>query len=329
MMTRTVDHCCPAFPTEGLVPERRQIGRLPAIEGLERRLLDPGHWALIDRRRFGKSSVANAALTRVRGRSKFVTISIDLRQLRVGDELELVKAMRQGAANAGIDHQVTGKVARNLKELLKGQGPSVVKEVSNVLGLPAEVGDATLIAQTLGGLLGGDQLPDLAQQLGAFEAWAMAHERCVVLFIDEVQQLAGWHDGATVEGLSRAMRLPLRRVRLLFAGSETTSMRELFAPGRPLREHTNDFDLPDIARADWLHHLPDRFNELGFTVDPAALEAALDASPGLPLRTNQICFQAVTSAPEYGFDDHVNEAVMRYAIGLVRKRDEWEDPQDA
>jgi hypothetical protein len=69
-------------------------------------------------------------------------------------------------------------------------------------------------------------------------------------------------------------------------------MNKLFAAGRPLRENTLDFDLLPIARDDWLHDLPGRFEEMGCRIDPEALEAIVDATPGRPLRTNQVCLQA-------------------------------------
>ena len=98
-------------------------------------------------------------------------------------------------------------------------------------------------------------------------------------------------------------------------------MRDLFSGGQPLADHALDFDLAEIAPEDWLHELPARFAEAGSAVEDAALMAALEASPGQPLRTNQICQQAVEGAPDYGFADHVTVDVMQYAISVIKRRD--------
>ena len=320
-----------AFPTEGVVPEGRQIGRIPAIEGLVRRLRQPSqHWALIDHRRVGKSSVALAALGRLDEEPNIATVAVDLRQLGVRSEHELVNALRMGGVRAGIDaHEGLRRLAGRAKNVLRGKAPDVAAEVAKLLGLPGQVVDVADVAQALAGAIGGDEQLSLHQQLLAFEAWGMTHDVAVVVFIDEVQDLAGWRDGTTVDDLSRAMRWPLRQVRLLFAGSERHSMERLFAEGRPLRENTLDYDLAPIAREDWLHALPKRFAEMRFTVERPALEAALAATPERPLRTNQVCLQAVMSAPDYGYESHIDAVVMSYAIDLVRRRDRWEDTEDA
>lgn len=319
-----------AFPTEGVVPEARQIGRIPAIEGLVRRLRQSGqHWALIDHRRVGKSSVALAALGRLDEDPNIATVAVDLRRLGVRSEHELVNALRTGGVGAGIDvHEGLRRFAGRAKIVLQGKAPDVAAEVGKLLGLPERVADVADIAQALAGTIGGDGQLTLLEQLLAFEAWGLTQDAAVVVFIDEVQDLAGWRDGTTLEDLSRAMRWPLRNVRLLFAGSERHSMEALFAEGRPLRENTLDYDLTPIAREDWLHALPGRFAEMRFTVERAALDAALDATPERPLRTNQVCLQAVTSAPDYGYESHVDAVVMSYAVDLVRRRDRWETETD-
>jgi hypothetical protein len=93
-------------------------------------------------------------------------------------------------------------------------------------------------------------------------------------------------------------------------------MNELFAAGRPPRENTLDFDLLPIARDDWLHDLPDRFEEMGCRIDPEALEAIVNATPGRLPRTNQVCLQAAMGAPDYG------DGESHITVEMVRVRDQ-------
>jgi hypothetical protein len=318
------------FPTEGVVPEHRQIGRLPAIEGLARRLQIAGqHWALIDARRIGKSSVALAALDRLAGEPGIVTIDVDLRRAKVDSEVKLVRALRRAAGDAGVRVGQLKRASVELSKLLQQKTPAALRDIGALLGASEELTTAKDLGGVLAGMIGGDEPIDLADQLLLFEAWGRAHDTVIVVFIDEVQDLASWSGGAAVDSLARAMRHPLRHVRLLFAGSEKHAMNELFAAGRPLRENTLDFDLPPIARVDWLHDLPDRFREMGCQIDLEALEAIVDATPGRPLRTNQVCLQAAMGAPDYGDgESHITVDVAQFAIELVSKRDRWEEDAD-
>jgi hypothetical protein len=318
------------FPTEGVVPEHRQIGRLPAIEGLVRRLRVAGqHWALIDARRIGKSSVALAALERLAGESGIVTIEVDLRRAMIDSEAKLVRALRRAAGDSGVRAGQLKRAGAELTKLLQNKTPAALRDIGALLGVSDELTTAKDLGGVLAGMISGDDAIDLAGQLMLFEAWGRAHDTVIVVFIDEVQDLAAWSGGAAVETLARAMRHPLRYVRLLFAGSEKHAMNELFAAGRPLRENTLDFDLLPIARDDWLHHLPDRFGEMGCRIDLEALEAIVDATPGRPLRTNQVCLQAAMSAPDYASgESHITVEMATFAIELVSKRDRWAEDAD-
>lgn len=319
------------FPTEGVVPEHRQIGRLPAIEGLARRLGVPGqHWALIDARRIGKSSVALAALERLACQPRIVTIDVDLRRAKIDSEAKLIRALRGAAGDAGVRVGQLKRGGEELSKLLQHKTPAALRDIAALLGVSGQLTTAEDLGRVLADMLGGDEPIDLASQLLLFEAWGRAHDTVIVVFIDEVQDLAAWSGGAAVESLARAMRHPLRHVRLLFAGSEKHTMNDLFAAGRPLRENTLDFELLPIARDDWLHDLPDRFREMGCRIDAEALEAIVDETPGRPLRTNQVCLQAAMGAPDYGDGkSHITVEMAQFAIALVSKRDRWdEDPDD-
>lgn len=70
----------PLFPIDQPVPEERQVGRRSSIDALQRRLEGVSHQWLIGERRIGKTSVAEAVLTRLRERGAG-TLSVDLTRL--------------------------------------------------------------------------------------------------------------------------------------------------------------------------------------------------------------------------------------------------------
>jgi hypothetical protein len=317
------------FPTEGIVLEARQIGRAGAIRGLESRLVrQRAHWVIIDARRVGKTSVCLAALKRIASARSGITLALDLNELAISSELDLVLALRARGQEHGIrTRDGVRKAAAKLRILIEQRGATVAHEIGDVLGAPAESGDIGALSATLAGMIDIGQTPTLDEQLLIFEAWAAAHDVIMVVFLDELQRLAGSGEG-TVERLARVMRRPLRRVRLLFAGSETTSMNALFAAGQQLHNHALDFELPQIAAEDWRAALPGRFAEAGSTIHADALELVIHAAPGRPLRTNQICLQAVVTAHELTGEHIVTLDVMRYALQIVERRDRGRDGDD-
>jgi type II secretory pathway predicted ATPase ExeA len=156
--------------------------------------------------------------------------------------------------------------------------------------------------QAVAQLLAGEQPPGieaLHQVLGALEHEAASHQRSVVVFIDEVQDLGDpdrWtvEDGLAVQQeLERAMRQPGRLVTYAYAGSEETAMEHLFAAGKPLYREGERYVLPPIAPEAWLEGLTGRFAHDGRAITPDGIARILEASGGHPLRTMQVCRAAL------------------------------------
>jgi hypothetical protein len=94
----------PLFPIDQpVMPEDRQIGRGPSIDLLRWRLDEPAHQWLIGPRRIGKTSVAKAALTRLKA-DGVVALDIDMSKIGISSERELAGeiARQARAAHAGV-----------------------------------------------------------------------------------------------------------------------------------------------------------------------------------------------------------------------------------
>lgn len=93
------------FPIDQpVMPEGRQIGRLPSIERLEQKLASPTHTWLIGERRIGKTSVAKAVLARSRAAGS-VALEVDLSRPGLATALAAVSALLAGADDGapGLD----------------------------------------------------------------------------------------------------------------------------------------------------------------------------------------------------------------------------------
>ena len=93
--------------------------------------------------------------------------------------------------------------------------------------------------------------------LGAIDAYARLQGRRVVIFVDEVQELADWSDAGDVEReLAAAESKPDSLISFVFAGSEASSIEALFVEGRELAFVGNRVALPPISLRDWQRGLP-------------------------------------------------------------------------
>lgn len=273
------------------MPEGRQIGRLVCIENLERRLGLPAHQWLIGERRIGKTSVAKAALARLR-KSGSVAIDVDLSRLEIsttealaGEIARQAQAGRAGDADAAVQRMLgfAKRQTRRARELGKAlenlgyeDGAQALAAVSAVL---AEADD------------GG---PGLDQVLGAVALHAMATGQRACLLLDEIHLLARL-DRAQ-ERVAKWCREAESPIVFVFAGSEESAAAALRERGRPLASIGEEFELPEIAREDWLPGLRSRFAEAGVEIEEAQLGAILDASGCHPRRTMLIASKVRASA---------------------------------
>ena len=281
-----------SFPIDQpVMPEDRQIGRKPSIDRLERRLAGAVHQWILGERRIGKTSVAKAALARLRKQGT-IALDVDLSKLALSSPEALAGelARQAQAAGAGDPKQAVERFFRVAK---KQKG--IVRGLGRVLG---ELGyeDAADASAAVSALLAGadDGAPGLDKVLGAISLNARATERRACILVDEVHLLADL-DGAEEQMASRCREADSPIV-FIFAGSEESSARALREQGRPLAAVGEEFEVSEIAVEEWLLGLASRFEEAGIKIGEEELSAMLIASESHPRRTMLISSRVRASA---------------------------------
>ncbi|HEU5105116.1 MAG TPA: hypothetical protein VFU11_04695 [Solirubrobacterales bacterium] len=281
-----------SFPIDQpVMPEERQIGRLPSIESLETRLALPAHQWLIGERRIGKTSVAKAALARLR-KNGSVAIDVDLSKLEISTTPAFAGeiARQAQAGRAGDAAAVAGRV---LGFARKQTGRA--KELSSTLN---QLGyeDAGEALKAVSAVLAGadDGAPGLDRILGAVALHARATERRAYVLLDEIHLLANLDQAQ--EGVARWCREAESPLVFIFAGSEESAAQALREGRQPLASIGEEFQLAEIAKEDWMPGLRSRFAEAEVTIADDELEAILAASDCHPRRTMLVASRVRASA---------------------------------
>ncbi len=243
------------FPTDEPIPASQMIGRAEDVRQVAAALENGTNLVMAGPRRTGKTSVCEAALTRVRARGLYVA-AVDL--FAIADDAELAEALvRAVLSNRPALRKLLPK-ARHLgrQALSVAQGAAVMK-------LKGQLGDAVELALTPG-LAAEDPQRALAQALELPQRAALADGRRCVVFFDEFQEVAGERRPyGDPDALTKRMRAVFQRstqVSYLFAGSIEHVMRDLFSPqDRALSGFGSFYALRPIAAEDWRAGLRERF----------------------------------------------------------------------
>lgn len=319
------------FPVKGAIPESQQIGRDEAIQAVVQRLVAGEDILVIEPRRVGKSStIGYGALPHVRDEYGGVVASVDLRQAGVRDAGsladELVRsAMRTGAGTA-VQKEQAKRIARLTKRLVTSERSKAAATLAGD-GSTAQTVHA-LAALVAGGAPGIDRLH---QVLEALEAEAAEHGRPVVVFIDEAQDITSrWRDvneaSDVQRELERMMRKPGRLVTYAFAGSERSAMEGLFATGQPLHFQGDRYQLPPIASNDWHAGIAERFVRDGRRIEREQVDEILAATEGQPLRTMQVCRQALRVARTQDAPT-ISSSIVADAVSQARAHPSWDQAE--
>ncbi|MCA1683340.1 MAG: hypothetical protein LC685_05065 [Actinobacteria bacterium] len=219
-------------------------------------------------RRTGKTSVCEAALTRIKGRGIYVA-AVDLFEL--ADAAELAEALATAVLrNRPALRQLLPK-ARRL-----GRSALTAAQAAAAVSLKSQLGEGVELALTPG-LAARDPQAALVQALELPERVALADGKRCVVFFDEFQELASdrrpYGDPDAVTKRMRATFQRSSQVSYLFTGSLEHVMRDLFTPQhRALSGFGTFFHLGPIAREDWVAGLHERLQSDGCQIGSDALE---------------------------------------------------------
>ncbi|MGA2455151.1 MAG: ATP-binding protein [Solirubrobacteraceae bacterium] len=259
------------FPTDEPIPASQMIGRAQDVSQVAAALENGTNLVMAGPRRTGKTSVCEAALTRVRARGLYVA-AVDL--FAIADDAELAEALVKAVLNnRPALRKLLPKARRFGRQALSAaQGAAVMK-------MKGQLGDAVELALTPG-LAAENPQRALAQALELPQHAALADGRRCVVFFDEFQEVAGERRPyGDSDALTKRMRAVFQRstqVSYLFAGSLEHVMRDLFAPqDRALSGFGSFYALRPIAAEDWRAGLRERFAADDCEIAPDALNSVV------------------------------------------------------
>jgi hypothetical protein len=293
------------FPTDIPVPLDAMIGRRQDVEELADALLAGTSIVLAGPRRTGKTSVAYAALERVRAEGVYVA-AVDLFRRRDAGDLA------EGLAEA-ILHNRSG-LHRALDRARAAAGTALdAATITASAKVAGELGDAVDLA-----FRPGSGSHDPKRALGAAlelpQRIATADGKRIIVFLDEFQDLASpGHPFGEPDRLTKLMRAIFQvspSVTLLFAGSIEHVLRDLFGPSeRALSQFGSFRALSAISNEEWTAGLAPRFEQAGVPIDPDALGMSIELGEGHPRSTMLIAREALTAA----LADHAERVAVEHA----------------
>src|SRR5215207_170340 len=272
------------FPTDSPLPAGRLIGRRDDVREVATRLEAGTHLVVAGPRRTGKTSVCEAALSRLVRRGAY-TAKVDL--FRVSDSAELAEALVAAViSNRSAAHRALRR-ARSA-----GRAALSAAQAQAVVRMVGELGEGVELALTPG-LAARD--PERALELP--QRVARADGKRLVVFFDEFQELASarrpYGDPDAATNRMRAIFQRSTSVSYLFAGSIEHVMRDLFAPSRRAFSGFGSFySLRPIAEEEWHVGLAERFAADACTAPEAALARIVELGGGHPRATMRIAQQA-------------------------------------
>jgi hypothetical protein len=290
------------FPAGPILSEERQIGRGPQIEALANRLRVGDVVRIFDRRRWGKSSAARAAIERLRD------------QGLIAERVPLDEYPTSAAAAAYVAHVFSGRARR-----AADAGRGAAGRRGQMLG---RAGEATQSAEigALGELLAqvSPERLTLAEVLHAVPAELARTDKRAALAIDEAHLIAEWapEERAAVRGF---LAHGDRRVGVLL-GSSDQRASDTLRRSDVLGYLGEEFPLPPIARADWEVGLRRRFKQAELPIEQPALELLLEESRCHPYCTMLLAKHCAELAQPFG---SVTASVVRLALPTVRRHEAW------
>ena len=285
------------FPTDAPVPADRMIGRAEDVTELRAQLGAGVNRIVAAPRRTGKSTVCRAAIEQLAAAGTY-TVSVSL------FELTSATALAERIAQQTIANR---RPLARLVERVRSGGEAVLKGAALALSVKTglELGDGVELALRPG-LAAADPHGSLLKAMRLLEVIAVRDERQLVLFVDELQEIAGgdYGDGARLMRELREILADSPHVTCLFAGSVEHMMRELFTNRQRAFYGFGGFhELTPITVPEWLAGLVERFSEDSVVCDAEALDELVARGKGHPRTTMLLAQQAHVSLVEEGSHD--------------------------
>jgi hypothetical protein len=303
------------FPTDAPLLRDQMIGRDEDVTELVTQLGAGVHRIVAAPRRTGKSTVCRAVVAQLADAGSY-TVSVSL------FELTSAAALAERLAQEAIANR--GPLAR-LVERVRSGGEAVLKGAALALSVRAgmELGDGVELALRPG-FATADPNGSLIKALRLLETIATRDDRALILFVDELQEIASgdYGDRSRVSRELREILADSPHVTCLFAGSVEHMMRDLFTNRqRALYGFGGFHELTPITAPEWLVGLVERFAEDSVNCDADALDQLVGRGRGHPRTTMLLAQQAHVALVEEGSRRLDLTAVQRgYASAMAAER---------
>jgi uncharacterized protein len=285
------------FPTEEPLNRGQMIGRETDVQELVTQIESGVHRIVAAPRRTGKSSVCRAAVAELGDRG-FYTVSVSLFVLADGQALARGLA-QEVLANRNALHKLIERARGTAGFVLRGAGLALMLRVKS------ELGDVVELAFDPTATSGMTSTEAIVAALRLPQRIAERDDRQLILFIDEMQELAArrapYGDADALLGSMREVMHGSSRVTCLFAGSIEHLMREIFTSARrPMAGFGGFHELEPIGEQQWRTGLADRFEQDGCTISDDALTRIIEVGEGHPRSTMLVAQQTHVAAVEEG-----------------------------
>jgi hypothetical protein len=271
--------------------------------------------------------MAGAVLDRVRAKNVGWALEANLSRTRITSAADLAAHLAEQARAAGVHVTSTAERGRRVaRKVTAAAGSPAVRDAAKLLGLD-DAAEASQVAATIDQALApADAGLHLVDVLAAISAAAVAADRPVFIFIDEIQHLAAktWKSPEDSLDVQRALAEAMERhdgVVLLLAGSDRTAVKKLMASDKPLHYDGMNYPVPEINRADWIHGLRERFAEIGAEITNERIDQILAASAGHPQNTMRVCAHIQQLLNQHY--DTITDVMVDTAIETAKAHPSW------
>lgn len=300
------------FPTDEPVAPDQMIGRGEDVSRLVSSLAAGQNLRILAPRRTGKTTVCEAALQRLREKGWY-TATVDL---------------MEPSGAAGFAQALTRALLANRPQLKKAltQARDAWDRLSDRLRaqVTVDLGEGVRIAFEPGWAIPDDPDVALAEALELPQRLAERDGRPVVIFLDELQELAApaapFGDSARLQARMRAIFQRANQVGLLFAGSREHAMKQVFQPDAPLGGYGGSYALSPIAAHEWEVGIAERFERASVEADQVAIAQIVEFGDGHPRATMLVAAEAYAAVCEVGADN-LDASIVAQAWDRARAHD--------
>lgn len=269
------------FPAGGPVPPDLVIGRKGEIEEITRRVREGIHTLVTGPRRIGKTTVCDAVCGRARHDHGDV---VDIEVPERADSttlLQLIIDRCNRISNDATARKLWRTATPFIEALLREEG--IPLDLSQI-GQEQELPTRAVLSLPL----------KIAERSG----------QRVVFFLDELQRVVDYGDGAQVLGDLVDLYSGKGDVVVLVDGSDERALDGMLGPPAQIGKLCDRVPLaPTIPTYTWRDCLPERFAQAGLTITGDALEAIVAFGEGRPYATMTASRYAALNARKLGSDD--------------------------